>query len=237
MCNTIKKQRVLSAGLLGGAISLFVLAPVATAAPLVPWKTVNVEGKAPGDFTISNGGSDAGLFGDPTIAGNNILFTPKNFIATASNGGTDTTSDRLQFTLNADPGGQLNGINLRELGDYSILRGGEVSAFGGLFVFDSKGNIYTDSFDFPVATAGTAANLYDQTASVMFPAGTTSVTVVYNNILSAAANDRGTATIAKKLVRGGIDIQIIGPVVPEPGSFAILLGGSGLALLRRRRAS
>lgn len=233
MKNNNKYQRqVLTAGLLGGAISLFVLAPAATAAPLVPWKTVNVTGKAPGDFTVSNGGSDNGLFGDPTIAGNNILFTPKNFRATASNGGADTTSDRLEFTVNADPGGQLNGINLRELGDYSILRGGEVSAFGGLFAYDSKGNLYDDSFFFPQSSNGTAAGIYDQTASVMFPAGTTSVTVVFNNILSAAANQGGTATIAKKIVRGGVDIEII---VPEPGSLAILLGGSGFTLLRRRR--
>ena len=236
MIEITNKRSLFAKVLLGGAVGFFVLAPAASAAPVVPWKTVNVVGKAPGDYAVSDGGSDNGLFGDPTLAGNNILFTPKNFRATASNGGTDNVSDRLQFTLTADQGGQLNGINVRELGDYSILRGGEVSAFGGLFVYDSKGNIYSDSLNFPASTTGTAAGVYDETATVMFPAGTTQVTVVFNNILEAAADPNGTATIAKKLVRGGVDIQIITPSVPEPGSLAILIGGGGMVLLRRRRA-
>ena len=233
----LKTMKILKSAVIGGAISLFVLAPAAEAAPVVPWKSVTTVGKASGGFVLSDGGSDKGLFGDPTVIGNNILFTPANFQATASNGSATTTSDRLQFNVTSTNGDDIDAIRFQEFGDYSILGGGSVSAVAGLFLFDGQGNVYTDGLGFtptfPVSTATSAGGLYSGSSVIDLPAGVKMVQVVFNNILQAAANPGGTASIQKKLVRGGVDIQII---VPEPSSLAVLFGGTGLLALRRRRA-
>ncbi|HMO26754.1 MAG TPA: hypothetical protein PKB10_10835, partial [Tepidisphaeraceae bacterium] len=80
---------------------------LSAAAHAVPWSNPN--GTVPGVFSWSNGGSDNGLFGDPTIVGSSFVFSPNNFVATASNGSASTVSDRLFFTLDIAPGFQFGG--------------------------------------------------------------------------------------------------------------------------------
>src|SRR5947207_1808607 len=106
------------------------MAATVRAAP-IPWTTPS--GSTP-DFDYSGGQSDNGLFGDPVINGSQFLFFPHNFIATSSNGVAVTTSDRLEFTIVMHANKKVNGISVSELGDYSILGTGTVSAAGELLL-------------------------------------------------------------------------------------------------------
>jgi hypothetical protein len=90
----------------------------------------NRNGVADG-FYWQNGGSDKGLFGNPTLVGGNVFqFSPTNFRAESIDGRSAITSDRLQFDLIADPGKEIKSIKITESGDYGILFEGKVSASG-----------------------------------------------------------------------------------------------------------
>ena len=183
------------------------------------------------------GGSDNGLFGQPLVSNGGFVFTPSNFVATASDGGATTTGDRLEITLTADDGQFIQGIDLNEIGDYSILGTGTVNAAGFLFGFYDDGDGYaftpittqldTDP-DFPFTGTDTQG-FWTGEGTLTFPAGTTEVRLVLNNTLQAAATAGSTATIEKK----GVGIEI-GVIVPEPASLG-LLGLGSLTLIRRRR--
>ncbi|MFT3788184.1 MAG: PEP-CTERM sorting domain-containing protein [Tepidisphaeraceae bacterium] len=99
----------------------------------IPWAQPN--GSSPGNvFTYANGGSDAGLFGDPVVSDGGFTFFPSNFFAESSNGVAATKRDRMFVTINlpqnAPAGSRLLGIQVSELGDYSILGTGSVKVSG-----------------------------------------------------------------------------------------------------------
>lgn len=228
---------------LGAAI---VVASPAVAAPLgtVPFTSPNGSGSG---FTFSDGFSSNGLFGDPTVSGDgmSLLFFPANFTAFATNGGASIVSDTLQLTITAAPGQQIDGINISEIGDFSIVRGGAVDAEGLLILTDlATGTPFTDTLDttpdLPLDTDGSVSGQFNGSAIVDLPDGVTMVRLVFNNILTAAANPGGAALIQKKFVNAGIDIEIItgnpGGDIPEPATAAVLFGGIGFLATRRRRA-
>src|SRR3954470_21204463 len=72
-------------------------------------------------FTYSGGGSDNGLFGNPTIVGGNTFkFFPPNFTADSNNGVSQSVNDRLEVTLLANPGQRFTLIRITEIGDWAI---------------------------------------------------------------------------------------------------------------------
>ena len=210
---------------------------LSAAAHAVPWSNPN--GTVPGVFSWSNGGSDNGLFGDPTIVGSSFVFSPNNFVATASNGSASTVSDRLFFTLDIAPGFQFGGITISEFGDYSILGGGAVAATGALFVTDlnsgsTQSSLLSTNPVFPVSTNTFANGLWSGVASVTMPNGVTRVTVVLNNVLQATSQAGGTSLIEKKGAGAGIQIDIF---VPEPATAGLFGGVAAMLLTRRRRSA
>lgn len=218
-------------------VAVIGLVSVAQAAP-IPWS--NPSGVVPGVFSWSNGESDNGLFGSPTVAGNTFTFIPSNFRATASNGGAQTTTDRLSFTLDVAPGLFFDKIRVQEFGDYSILNGGSVTAEAFLFVINLNNPVGPGSPNtsqmpttpsFPLSTAGNANGLWsgDVTANLLAN-GWTRVQVVLNNTLQASAAVGGTAVIEKKF--GGITITVD---VPEPATAGVIASGLGMLMLRRRK--
>ncbi len=113
------------------AVSLGGLASSSYAA--IPWSAPN--GSSPGNvFTFANGGSDNGLFGDPVVSDGGFTFFPSNFYAESSNGVAQTKRDRLFVTLNLPAGAtnssKLIGVQVGEIGDYSILGTGSVKVSG-----------------------------------------------------------------------------------------------------------
>ncbi|MGN6725089.1 MAG: PEP-CTERM sorting domain-containing protein [Tepidisphaeraceae bacterium] len=239
--------------LLGGisALALACLAPVASAA--VAWS--NPSGNN-GVVTYSNGQSDNGYFGDPTVNGASFIFTPSNFYASASNGSAQTTSDRLSFKLAASNGQDISSFSIRMFGDFSILGlGAQVQEAGALFVTSLSGSTLGQTYSTPEHVTytfngpgtlspngnpiNTSNGLFDGTLMLQFPTGVKSVQIVMNDILQAASTAGSTAYIQKKGVSdpttGGPQI-VIGAVVPEPASLSLLLLG-GMGFLRRRRSN
>ncbi len=237
-----------------GGIGALALASSSTFAAPVPWSNPNGAGT---DASWSNGQSDNGLFGSPTVDANgtSFLFFPSNFKAQSTNGVAQTTSDRLSFTLTAAPGKQIQQVKIHELGDWSILNGGSVKASGALYITKLNvpgfGTVWSDTLDtvykdvannitynppsqFPNAPGN---GTWDGDFVINLPTGVTSVQVVLNNILQATSTASGTSFIQKKVVGtpGGDTPQFkIDLIVPEPTSLSFL-GLGGIALLRRSR--
>lgn len=230
-------MRSMTATLAGMGVAVIGLATVAQAAP-IPWS--NPSGVVPGVFSWSNGESDNGLFGSPTVTGNTFTFFPSNFRATGSNGGAQTTTDRLSFILDVAPGQFFDTIRVQEFGDYAITNGGTVTAEAFLFITNLNNPLGPGSPNnsqmstnpaFPLATAGSASGLWDGSVTAsLLPNGWTRVRVILNNTLQAVGGANGTATIEKKL--GGITITVD---VPEPATAGIIASGLGMLMIRRRR--
>lgn len=221
------------------AIAAIGFSASAASAAFMPW--TNSSGST-STFSYSGGGSDEGLFGDPTVSPDGFSFTPSGFLAQATDGSSDVTSDRLKVTVTANPGQFLQKIIITELGDYNILGLGSVSASGGLFVQYPGGPLagLDDELDttpnFPVvvtdSTGGESGNFSGMAMIDLtnVPGGPVSeATIVFNNILAASAGDNGVAFIQKKTA--GLEIDV---VVPEPASLGLLAGFGGL-LIRRRK--
>ncbi|MDB5326462.1 MAG: hypothetical protein JWM57_2031 [Phycisphaerales bacterium] len=231
------------AGLLSGVLALAASAQSTFAAPIF-WTP---SAGSTSLITYSDGQSDKGLYGNPTVVGNTFQFlTPHDFSASASNGSAETTSDRLSFQASGKTG-DFSSIRITEVGDWSIL--GAVAAAkdtGALIVTDLTpghfGVLYTLS---PTVTYFNDANVplasYPKTDGsgtwkasyvLTLPAGVASVQIVLNNNLQASSTPSTTSFIQKK----SISITVVDPAVPEPASLGMITI-SGITLLRRRWAS
>jgi hypothetical protein len=216
-------------------IAAVAAALAAAPAYAIPWSQPSGSN---GAFTWSNGGSDNGLFGSPTVVGNSFLFFPSSFVATSSNGVAQTTSDRLYFTLEVPAGQSFQGIKINEAGDYSILGTGSVTANAFLFITNlDNGNLSTATMlttpSMPISvTNGAVSGLWSGLLTTTLPNGTRRIQVVMNNILQATSGPNGTATIAKK--SAGVELQLI---IPEPAiAGTVILAGLGMLTRRRRSA-
>ena len=210
-----------------------------------------------GTVNYSNGESDNGYFGNPTITGSTFSFTPSNFDASASNGTATTTSDRASFDVSTVSGQAITSVSFDAFGDWSILgAGAAVKEAGALFVTSLSGPTAGQTFSAnelvsytyspsgptivsPANPSGTSDGSFNGTLTVTLPAGVTSAQIVLNNILQAVAPTGTTAFIQKKGEggpTGGDPVFVIGGVLPEPTSMAALLLG-GFGLVRRRRAT
>jgi len=200
---------------------------------LINW--TNKDGSA-GFFDWYNGGSDKGLFGNPTlVGGNTFLFIPSNFRAQSANGVPAIKTDRLEFGLLAHQGYTITGIQITEYGDYGILTSGKVSVSGTMYVtnldaFMVRSNSFVSTPASPISsgqgswTASLGVNDIDWT----------NLKIVLNNNLMAISSIGSTSFIEKKIVGGAVAIELFGQgsEIPEPATIC-LLGLGALSLIRR----
>jgi hypothetical protein len=192
-----------------------------------------------------------GLYGDPTLIGDDVRFVPPSFIATSQDGGTVTAGLGFDFifdSVRTVSGGDLLGVSITEFGDYDIdNRDGnnadEVSANLELIIASN-----TNAFDFGSSSGsfndvgdsgGQQTWLIDATwlaasGSPDNPLGPftdpSDINLrIQNNLRAITTGTDDLAFIQKKLT--------IGAIVPVPP--AIWLFGSALGLLgwvRRKMA-
>lgn len=204
-----------------------------SALAFVPW--TNDSGTAD-FFDWTGGGSDFGLFGDPTlVGGDTFVFFPSDFRAESIDGADANTNDRMEFELIAHPGFDFSEIQITEIGDYGIAGTGEVQADGLLAVTDldlfrSETDILSTNPAFPV-TSGSGEWTGEMSVDLtQDPPAWNHIMVVVRNNLIAISTPGSTTFIQKDVMGGAVAVRI----VPSPGTLG-LFGLGGLALIRRRR--
>ncbi len=201
-------------------------------------------------FTYANGFSDNGLFGNPTIVGDQFQFTPVGFVANSVNGSAASTPDRIQVDLTANPGRRFTQIKITEFGTWGITGIGTVNAFGSLNLIDQinlrppaiaplvAGQTSPAVGPMPISTPN-ASGLWSGTVTIdlttIVPPGPdwTKLRLVFSNTLQATSQQGSSSTITKKIVGGP---SIIVDILPAPGSATMLAFGGLLAARRRRPA-
>jgi hypothetical protein len=198
------------------------------------------------DFDLVYDDAKLGLFGAPSLAGNNIFFTPNNFKAESLNGaGIVTNNSTINgMQLVAKNGFKFGSIDLTEFGDY-LMRDAEsfVSINGQLRAFDGANFAATNTSSSLIVSALTPLNIidgnnHDWEASASITNATASksgligwlsnaniVNITVENLLTAyteAGPGPEQAFIEKKAVGVGL---LVTSAVPEPGVWSSLSAG------------
>lgn len=194
------------------------------------------------------------LFDQPGGIGNQLLFFPATFSASASGAfGYDETSSLLNLTISGNgPLDTIDQVNISEFGDVTLsgvgtsATGTFAAMAGYLTVTETTGGpiapviipilgVFTPSDTLDLIT-NPGATLWSATYSVdvtSYVANATVAELQLDNNLFAYSEAGTTATIQKKVVSGP---AVIIEVVPEPGTFLMVAGGLlGLAVRSRRR--
>lgn len=172
-------------------------------------------------------------FGTPSLIGNTLVFNPTALKATAFGGAFDLNTATFSFTVSANTGYQINGLNLFESGG-SYQSGNAFAKATGQLIVSTIGNapqIHSTSFS---ALAGDGVSTWTGNASINPSSALSSASITLNNYLVAGSTGLGSfATINKGNTQIGFSVA----AVPEPESYAMFLAGLGIvgAVARRRR--
>jgi len=189
-----------------------------------------------------------GLYGQPILSGDSLIFTPTNFKALSTNGqGIVQTSSTINVKVYANTNYTLTAFNLTELGDYSLIGSDAEVALGGQIRLFDLANISNQLTDLITATAPltvttTLGNNYKTTnwqanAAIAVPTNwSTGVNLTIENILLARTTQLGSAAFIEKKFSGN---SVILTPVPEAETYAMMLAGLGLIgfMVRRRTRS
>ena len=198
------------------------------------------------------------LFGQPSISGDSLLFSPVSFGLSTSGGAFDIMDGTLTTNLIALGDHHLEEIRFWERGDYSLAGSGTTGTWAAvsaaLFVriTELDGNPLTTPItkmtNFSFSPSDGNYNLIDDPGmTVLWEGGTnidlmamvvdagltgfvTKADITLDNQL-IAFSESGTISYIKKKQMDGVSITA---VIPEPATLSLLALG-GLALLRRRR--
>lgn len=201
-----------------------------------------------------------GLFGAPTVSGDNMDFNPQAFSASSSGGGApDNTDSNLQFTVMAHPGKSISVINFSEAGDtklsglsgeaqttVSMIANAEITQqiIGGVptnvsinlpqlvMTFNPKNN-FLRTVDGTSSIGWTGNAVLDLSA---YGNTVTKVFISLDNTLSAASEATTSAFIQKKDA-DALTITVTTGEIPEPGTMimAMIAAVFGCGVLGRRK--
>ncbi len=197
------------------------------------------------DFTFDE--AMLGLFGQASLAGDSLYFTPDNFKAQSLNGGGYAlTPATMNIRVSAHSGWAFNDVSLLEKGDYLLLgSGSEAAVTGQMRVFDTArpltdltAGIVTGA---PLDQMGmTTHNWTSQTAIDLSSWGSAqSINVTVENLLLASTQSPySVAFVEKKFAALTPGLRAVTPV-PEAETYAMMLAGLGLVglMVRRRRTT
>ena len=183
-----------------------------------------------------------GLYGQPTLSGDSLIFTPINFQALSTNGGFAQTDSTINIKVYANGNYTLSAFNLTELGEYSLIGSDAQVAVGGqmrLFDLNNAPPAGPELTDPITATApltvATSLTDWQANAAIAVPANWNSgVNLTIENILLAGTTQTGsTGEIWKNTVTVNTSVS----PVPEAETYAMILAGLGLVGFMARRRS
>lgn len=243
--------------------STLTLALAALAVPASAFATIATYGDKPAadliyrDVTEDSITDLPPLFGNPTVFGNALVFTPTLFGATSTGGGIDITDSTLTTTIEAKPNKSVSNILFSEAGDYTLVGVGTAATTAtvvatyfvrvvevnfaplpapiqsnGALTFTPSGGTY-DLVNDPGAgiiwTGSTNIDVNAILAANNVSGVATKVLLSLDNQLIATSETGTTSFIKKKTADGVIII-----VFPEPATLG-LAGGAAVTMLRRKR--
>lgn len=213
------------------------------------------------NFDLTYDDTTLGLFGAPTLVGNNLFFTFNTFEATAANGsGIDsTTSSITGLVLTAKNGFQFGSLALSETGNYQFVGTGNfVNVEGELKAFDVANSATSQTIDLldvspgtPLTTPGLGlkswvANALIDASSATLPGSTnviqlspTQIGLSIQNTLTAFSDPNGTGLSFAQITKSYAGVGVTVSPVPEASTTAMLMAGLGVLglMARRRRAA
>jgi hypothetical protein len=145
--------------------------------------------------TVQSSGDGSSLFGTPTVAGNNILFTPTTFNAASGPGvGADVDHSLLTVMMEGtNPTDTITFINISEFGDASLTG---VGGLGTLIFLQMAGTLtITETLAGPVSQAFTWGGAFSGSGTIV-PAGPGGATF---DITTNAGSTLWTGTVSLDL--------------------------------------
>jgi hypothetical protein len=186
--------------------------------------------------TVSFDNVTVGLWGEPAVEGDTLVFTPLEFEASQAGGpGVDLVTGSVAFDIWANPGYQITGVDFAEAGESMLFGDGLTIVRGTLtagatmtkLAFPDTGNEFAGPGGFDFADPAWAAEAaVDLSAS---PVAHLHV-VLQNKLLAVAPGVLDVADINKALAT--LEVTT---VVPEPLSMLLVGTSIGILVALRRR--
>lgn len=189
------------------------------------------------DFTID---SPLGLFGEASVAGDSLVFTPN---AVGLSGQTDFYADgsslyasqTVHITVTAHSGYELTGFDLSEVGGYA-LTGGTAWVAGDLKAIDIEG---TTANQLTAAIVGSplvgTGGTWNAAASIALPlSGWGGPDSIVNSATLTLSNQL-FAMGAAEIWKSGVAVAAVTAPVPEADTYLMMLAGLGLVGLFAKR--
>jgi len=189
-------------------------------------------------FDWANGQNQTNLFGSPLVSTAGFVFFPNNLVANSVNGTPASATDTAKVDIFIKAGLQLDKVEVRAYGDYSITGPGpnQVNASTTVSVSNLEQPALPALTSGMITTPGmpitSGAGSWSGVSVTTLPDGVTKVHLNVNALYQATSSSTGAATIGQHIGQAAIEVELF---VPEPGSAAVVLGGAGLLLARRRR--
>lgn len=211
-------------------------------------------------FDLTYDDTKLGLFGTPSVSGNNIFFTFSGFAAQSLNGqGVVTQNSTVSgLVLTARDGFSFGGFNLSEFGDYKLSgANSSVSVSGQLRAFDIAAPILTQTASNLQLVPGTNLNLNDGglhnwAATAVIDGNTPSLFGLTTNLLAGRPTQVGLAVenlltayteqqdsglkqafIEKKFAGTGVQVTVAPVPLPLPSTLMLVALGAGWFVRRR----
>ena len=169
------------------------------------------------------------LFGQPSPSGDTAIAPGTGFLISSADGGTSVASGRLQMTINALPGRQIEGITIRVVGSHFRFGSQAASAAHTSAIAQTSNGMSSGSM--LVLEQGTGSGIHDNQFTLGFPA-TGTVNLSLDHLLMTAAGVMEAAFIDSSSIQIGVLTTF---AIPEPGPMAIVAFSLALACLPRRK--
>ncbi|MEM8872906.1 MAG: hypothetical protein AAGD32_01490 [Planctomycetota bacterium] len=181
-------------------------------------------------YAFTDGSSSTGLFNDPIVSGDALLFTPDNFIA-LSDESSDSITETVCLTLTANEGLQFSDLTFAMAGDFAIL-GESVATAGAVLTVENLDTNVTLSTDPDSDVFFNGDGLFELGDSIELPDGWSNVLVKITGDLFAESDGQGSAAIQFKSVGLNAGTEAIVPIPAAAFAAPLLLIG-GLKARKR----